>query len=63
LHTGTQERRLNACSIWNYCDGSIMEIKLPQDFKEFLRLLHSHRVNYLLVGGYAVGYYGYPKIA
>jgi hypothetical protein len=38
-----------------------MEIELPQDFKEFLRLLHSHRVNYLLVGGYAVGYHGYPR--
>jgi hypothetical protein len=26
---------------------------LPQDFKEFLRLLNSHRVEYLLIGGYA----------
>jgi hypothetical protein len=38
-----------------------MEIKLPNDFKEFLRLLHSHGVRYLLIGGYAVGYYGYPR--
>jgi predicted nucleotidyltransferase len=35
--------------------------KLPPDFKEFLRLLNSQRVEYLLVGGYAVGYYGYPR--
>lgn len=34
---------------------------LPPDFKEFLRLLNSHTVEYLLVGGYAVGYYGYPR--
>ncbi len=34
---------------------------LPPDFKEFLKLLNSHRVEYLLVGGYAVGYYGYPR--
>ncbi len=34
---------------------------LPPDFKEFLRLLNSHGVEYLLVGGYAVGYYGYPR--
>lgn len=38
-----------------------MEIKLPADFKEFLRLLNSHQVEYLLIGGYAVGYYGYPR--
>jgi len=36
-------------------------IHLPQDFKEFLRLLNSHKVRYLLVGGYAVGYHGYPR--
>jgi predicted nucleotidyltransferase len=34
---------------------------LPPDFSEFLRLLNSHDVRYLLVGGYAVGYYGYPR--
>jgi hypothetical protein len=36
-------------------------IRLPPDFKEFLRLLNSHRVEYLLIGGYAVAYYGYPR--
>ncbi len=35
--------------------------RLPADFKEFLRLLNVHRVEYLLIGGYAVGYYGYPR--
>jgi hypothetical protein len=34
---------------------------LPSDFKEFLKLLNSHGVEYLIVGGYAVGYYGYPR--
>ena len=34
---------------------------LPQDFKEFLRLLNSKQVEYLLVGGYAVGHYGYIR--
>jgi hypothetical protein len=38
-----------------------MEIKLPPDFKEFLSLLNSHRVEYLLIGGYAVSYHGYPR--
>ncbi len=36
-------------------------VKLPRDFKEFLRLLNTHRVEYLVVGGYAVAAYGYPR--
>lgn len=36
-------------------------MNLHPDFKDFLRLLHSREVEYLLVGGYAVGYYGYPR--
>ena len=36
-------------------------IHLPPDFKEFLRLLNAHQVEYLLIGGYAVGYHGYPR--
>ncbi|MBI2344106.1 MAG: hypothetical protein HYV02_07220 [Deltaproteobacteria bacterium] len=39
----------------------MVTIQLPPDFKEFLKLLHSHQVEYLLIGGYAVGYYGYPR--
>jgi len=38
-----------------------MEIRLPPDFKEFLRSLSEHDVRYLLIGGYAVGYHGYPR--
>lgn len=34
---------------------------LPNDFADFLRLLNSHRVEYLLVGGYAVCYHGYYR--
>lgn len=36
-------------------------IRLPPDFVEFLKLLNSNEVEYLLVGGYAVSYYGYPR--
>jgi len=36
-------------------------VHLPPDFKEFLQLLNSRQVEYLLIGGYAVGYYGYPR--
>ncbi len=37
------------------------EQALPDDFKEFLRLLTEAEVEYLLIGGYAVGYHGYPR--
>jgi hypothetical protein len=36
-------------------------INLPPDFKEFLQLLSAHQVEYLLIGGYAVAYHGYPR--
>jgi predicted nucleotidyltransferase len=38
-----------------------MTTTLPRDFKEFLRLLDEKGVKYLVVGGYAVGYHGYPR--
>lgn len=34
---------------------------LPPDFKDFLKLLKSKKIKYLLIGGYAVGYHGYPR--
>jgi hypothetical protein len=34
---------------------------LPQDFADFLKLLSSHGVEFLLIGGYAVGIHGYPR--
>ena len=36
-------------------------MQLPQDFKDFLKLLNSAGVEYLLIGGYAVGFHGYPR--
>jgi hypothetical protein len=38
-----------------------MAMQLSSDYKEFLKLLNEHEVEYLLIGGYAVGYYGYPR--
>ena len=35
--------------------------RLPADLREFLKLLNVVRVEYLLIGGYAAGYYGYPR--
>ena len=36
-------------------------IPIPQDFQDFIQLLNQKRVKYLIVGGYAVAYYGYPR--
>jgi len=34
---------------------------LNQDFKEFVALLNSNRVEYLIVGGYALAAHGHPR--
>ena len=34
---------------------------LPRDWKEFIELLNSHRVEYVVVGAIAVSYHGYPR--
>ncbi len=41
--------------------GSICKVEPAKDFKDFLRLLNLNKVEYILVGGYAVGYHGYPR--
>ncbi len=34
---------------------------LSPDFKEFVQLLNSFQVRYLVIGGYAVAYHGHPR--
>ena len=36
-------------------------VRLHNDFREFLKLLNSKGIEYLVVGGHAVGLYGYPR--
>lgn len=38
-----------------------MKLTLHQDYKEFLELLEKNKVEYLLVGGYAVATHGYVR--
>ncbi len=38
----------------NYVRSIMEQIEFPQDFSEFLKLLNAHRVEYLLIGGFAV---------
>ncbi len=34
---------------------------ISQDFKEFIVLLNTHNVRYLVIGGYAVAFHGHPR--
>ena len=34
---------------------------LNKDFREFIVLLNENQVKYMIVGGYAVGFHGYPR--
>ncbi|MDD4101415.1 MAG: nucleotidyltransferase [Kiritimatiellae bacterium] len=36
-------------------------MKLPPDFKEFLELFNAKGVEYMIVGSYALAYYGAPR--
>ena len=36
--------------------------QLPEDFKDFIRFLNKRNVRYLLLGGWAVGIYGNPRM-
>ena len=36
-------------------------MELDKNFKEFIKLLNGHKVKYLVVGGYAVNFHGYPR--
>jgi len=35
---------------------------LSKDMKEFIELLHRHQVEFLICGGHAVAFHGYPRL-
>ena len=41
------------------CAGNTMEVQ--PDFRELLALLNEHKVDYLIVGGYALAFHGAPR--
>jgi len=36
-------------------------MNIHPDFEELLRLIEEHEIEYMIVGGYAVAYHGYPR--
>ncbi len=36
-------------------------MEIQKDFKEFIELLNGHRVEYIIVGAYALAYHGVPR--
>ena len=44
----------------NTSAGNIMETE--KDFKELLELFNSHKVDYLIVGGFALAFHGAPRM-
>ena len=37
-------------------------IPIPRDFRDFIDLLNEKQVRYLVIGGYAVAFHGYPRV-
>jgi hypothetical protein len=36
-------------------------MNIQPDFEDFLKLLETHQVDYMIVGGYAVAFHGFPR--
>lgn len=36
-------------------------VKLHQDYKEFIKLLNENKVEYLVVGAFALAFHGHPR--
>ena len=61
-NSGRPAPSTNASKRSNCFEGRSMAMTvLPRDFREFLKLLNSNGVEYLVGGGYAVSLYGYVR--
>ena len=63
LSIGKHGQRSNDWQPWNRSDWNITlgTMILNPDFREFFQLLNANDVHYLIVGGYAVAFHGYPR--
>ncbi len=64
-NSGFARHRKSEWRRWNTSARSTMatrkKISLDPNFREFIELLNREKVRYLLLGGYAVNYYGYHR--
>src|SRR5262249_38390104 len=59
---GSRARPARDFSTLKPCASSTMDPRsLTKDFKEFLQCLNAHGVEYLVIGGHAVAFHGYPR--
>ncbi len=61
MNTGKTHLLKNAFNKRNVSGELLMELELPQDFKELFEFLNANKVEYMLLGGYAVIAYGYVR--
>jgi predicted nucleotidyltransferase len=64
LPIGSRARRWNGCARWMGCAACISRPMLlleNKDFREFIALLNSNAVRFLIVGGHAVTFHGCPR--
>jgi hypothetical protein len=61
-YIGLANRPKTALQQLKRLEGNIMEMKqLTPEYKEFIALLNSNKVKYLVVGGFAMAFHGYPR--
>jgi len=61
--TETTGWRVRSQSGWlrsSFCGGRCT-VTIPSDFREFVELLNSSEVEYVVVGGYALAFHGAPR--
>jgi hypothetical protein len=60
--TLTSRPKNDSTCCWNWWSATEdLLAKLQADLREFIVLLNSHHVEYLLVGGHAVAFHGHPR--
>lgn len=61
---GVRARQSSGCRPWipyAVCTSNRMLLLENKDFREFIALLNSNRVKFLIVGGHAVAFHGHPR--
>jgi hypothetical protein len=57
--SGSLDRQPNGSPLSRFCAVNTMEIQ--PDFRDLFALLNEHKVEYLIVGGYALAFHGAPR--